>query len=92
MTTPFDFKKSRTILPRWEEILVFNEEFSHFIKNQPNVLIMFELLDMHKPNLDQNSHQQTYTSQDTSKDWQRIAWCFLKVILTLISDRSDMIL
>lgn len=78
MTSSFDFKTNRTILPRWEEVLVFNEDFSHFVKDHPNVLIMFEILDSHKSG-DSNTQAKSYTSQDTSKEWQRIAWAFLKV-------------
>ncbi|CAF0887332.1 unnamed protein product [Brachionus calyciflorus] len=78
MTTPFDFKHSRTTIPRWEEVVVFNEEFSHFVKEHPNVLILFELIDYHIQG-DSTSRPQSYTSQETSKDWQRIAWAFLKL-------------
>ncbi len=65
------------MIPRWEEIIVFNEKFNHFINSSPNVLIMFEILDLFKPDQD---FKHSYTSQDTSKQWQRIAWAFLKVV------------
>lgn len=71
----------RTIIPRWEEVIVFNEDFSHFTKDHPNVLIMFELLDTNKSHHEQTNFQtQSYTSQDTGKNWQRIAWAFLKLV------------
>lgn len=76
MTTPFDFRQKHTIIPDWEEIIVFNEEFSHFTKKSPNVLIIFELIDSTKL-LD--GPMESYTSQDTSRSWLRIAWAFLKV-------------
>ena len=73
------FFYNSSIIPRWEELVVFNDEFRHFIKEKPNVLILFELLDTHKPLEEQSSLKQNYLSEDTSKSWQRIAWAFLKV-------------
>ena len=88
MTTPFDFKTNRSVVPKWDECVVFNEEFAHFIRpSKPNVLVLFELLD--------NSKQQqrvtggnepaavatsAYLSEDTSADWIRVAWAFLKLV------------
>ena len=65
----------RTIIPRWEEKLIYNEEFSHFTKDHPNVVILFELIDSAKSKPDEISQ----TSQETSAKWQRIGWAFLKV-------------
>jgi hypothetical protein len=75
----------RTIIPRWEERVVFNEEFSHFVQEHPNVLIMFELLDSFKHSTDESGAEIEYkdpshTSQDTGRNWNRIAWAFLKVL------------
>jgi jouberin len=83
MTTQYDFKQNRGTIPKWEEILVFNEQFNHFTDKRPNVLILFELLDKLKRN-DKNKIESTfidqgYTSQDTGGQWRRIAWAFLKV-------------
>lgn len=39
---------------------------------------MFELIDFRKKN-ELSSNFQTYTSQETNQDWQRIAWAFLKI-------------
>ncbi len=33
----------RTLVPKWDEIIVFNESFEHFTKDHPNVLIIFEV-------------------------------------------------
>lgn len=78
MTTPFDFKANRTVIPKWEEIIVFNEKFNYFIQKKPNCLLMFEIIDPAKNQDSQNLNQ--YTSQDTSLKWQRIAWGFLKLV------------
>jgi hypothetical protein len=72
-------KLNSSIIPRWEELVVFNEEFRHFIKEKPNVLVLFELLDTHKPLEEEGDSRHNYLSEDTSKKWQRIAWAFLKV-------------
>jgi hypothetical protein len=45
---------------------------------------MFELIDTNKPIDGLVQQSQFYTSQDTSKNWQRIAWAFLKVNIFLI--------
>lgn len=74
----------RTIIPRWEERVVFNEEFSHFVQEHPNVLIMFELLDSYKSDeyVDGQDSQKkpTQLGEINGRTWQRIAWAFLKVI------------
>ncbi len=79
MTTPFDFKSNRSVIPRWEEILVFNEQFNYFTQNKPSCLLMFEILDTAK-STDVNRPRVQYTSQDTGAGWQRVAWAFLKIV------------
>ena len=69
-------------MPKWEELVVFNDEFRHFTKDNPNVLILFEIIDTHKPVGEESEVKHSYTSQDTGKTWQRIAWAFLKVKLS----------
>jgi jouberin len=32
-------------VPSWEELLVFNEDFEYILRNDPPVLILFEVLD-----------------------------------------------
>ena len=60
--------------------MVFNDEFRHFTKDHPNVLILFEIIDTHKPLGEEGGEvKHNYTSEDTGKAWQRIAWAFLKV-------------
>ncbi len=34
MTQPFDFRGSRTLVPRWEELLIFKESFSYLSSSQ----------------------------------------------------------
>lgn len=35
----------RSIVPFWEELLVFNEDFEYILQGSPPVLILFEVLD-----------------------------------------------
>lgn len=35
----------RSIVPFWEELLVFNEDFEYILQSSPQVLILFEVLD-----------------------------------------------
>ncbi len=80
MTSPFDFKTNRSVIPRWEEILVFNEQFNYFTQNKPNSLLIFEILDTTIKSTDASRLRVQYTSQDTSAGWQRVAWAFLKIV------------
>jgi hypothetical protein len=35
----------RSIVPFWEELLLFNEDFEYILQSTPPVLILFEILD-----------------------------------------------
>jgi jouberin len=80
MTTPYDFKVNRSIIPKWEEIIVFNEDFNYFIQDKPNCLLLFEIIDSAKSADSYKNLNMQYTSQDASNSWQRIAWAFLKLV------------
>lgn len=43
LTRPYSFAKNLTITPKWEQDLVFNDEYLHILKD--NVIVFFELLD-----------------------------------------------
>ena len=43
MTQPFDFKKNKSILPLWDELIVLNENFNYILHRSPNVVIFFEV-------------------------------------------------
>jgi len=45
MTQPFDFRKQKSIVPRWEELLVFNDSFDYFMSFGQNIGIFFEIVD-----------------------------------------------
>ena len=35
MTAPFDFRQHRSVIPRWEEMVVFNEPLQRFLRHHP---------------------------------------------------------
>ena len=43
MTQPFDFKKNKSVLPLWEELIVLNENFNYITQRSPSVIIFFEV-------------------------------------------------
>ncbi|XP_025109171.1 jouberin-like isoform X1 [Pomacea canaliculata] len=71
MTQPFDFKERKSTIPAWEELLIFNENYNHFIQTTPKALILFEILDF-------TSMNSTNNRQETG--WYHIAWAFLKIV------------
>ncbi|XP_068087723.1 jouberin isoform X2 [Hyperolius riggenbachi] len=78
-TQPYDFKRFKTPTPEWDEQIIFNERFTHFLNVKEDglsVIIFFEILDVHSEN-------STVTSSDiqTSEEgFQKIAWAFLKIV------------
>lgn len=46
ITQPFDFKKQKSVVPEWEEQIIFNERFSYFLQQiaeAPKVILFFEV-------------------------------------------------
>ena len=43
MTQAFDFKEMRTVIPSWDEMLVFNENFNYLLQEHPKVIVFFEV-------------------------------------------------
>ena len=41
MTQPFDFRKRKSVVPRWEELLLFNEDFDYFMSYGTNLVGIF---------------------------------------------------
>ncbi|KAM4724374.1 jouberin isoform 2-T2 [Anableps anableps] len=79
ITQPFDFKKNKSIIPEWQEQIIFNERFGHFVQltaTAPRVILFFEILDFMtmeeaKANNDADKHE---------RGFRKIAWAFLKLI------------
>ena len=71
MTQPFDFKLKQSIVPKWEELLLFNDNFDETFRAEKNknVVMFFEILDF-----------LPMTVASKSGGWYRIAWAFLKLV------------
>uniref|UniRef100_A0A096M0A5 Abelson helper integration site 1 n=1 Tax=Poecilia formosa TaxID=48698 RepID=A0A096M0A5_POEFO len=47
ITQPFDFRKNKSIIPEWQEQIIFNERFGYVvqqIESAPRVILFFELI------------------------------------------------
>ncbi|PSN43898.1 hypothetical protein C0J52_03675 [Blattella germanica] len=64
----------KSVVPSWEELLVFNEDFQYILGNNPPVLILFELLDF----VNFNVASSQYRKLGSEGGWHHIAWAFLK--------------
>ncbi|KAG0729248.1 Jouberin [Chionoecetes opilio] len=74
MTSPFDIKKARSTYCRWEEQLVFNETPEHFISDEPQVMVFFQLMDFPPP-----AANSPGIPESIGRDWVTFAWAFLKI-------------
>ncbi|XP_050546227.1 jouberin-like isoform X2 [Daktulosphaira vitifoliae] len=77
LTKEFNFKANKTIVPRWNENILINEQFEDIIKK--NTIILFEIVDFigkYRPPL-------------MSEDWYRIAWAFFRPIGLHGNDNTD---
>ncbi|CAI6342730.1 unnamed protein product [Macrosiphum euphorbiae] len=68
LTKEFDFKFHKTIIPIWDEKLVYTENFKHIITE--NTVILFEIVDF----------TGSIRPLVTMNDWHRIAWAFIRPI------------
>ncbi|CAF1274494.1 unnamed protein product [Didymodactylos carnosus] len=70
----YDFNENRSTIPSWDELLIFNEEYSHFIKaDRPKVMLFFEILEFVTGPASLDATGTTYFP---------IAWAFLKIVGT----------
>ena len=78
MTQPFDFKQRQSIVPRWEELLLFNDNFETVfeMEKNKNVVMFFEIIDF----LPMSVANKNYNRYGQKGGWYRIAWAFLKLV------------
>ncbi|XP_062896500.1 jouberin isoform X1 [Mobula hypostoma] len=79
MTQPYDFRKNKSIIPVWEEQLVFNERFGYFLKesiSSSSTLLIFEILEF----VSMDEAKGNFTTQSSEGGWRKIAWAFLKLV------------
>ncbi|XP_027981166.1 jouberin isoform X7 [Eumetopias jubatus] len=79
MTQPYDFKQLKSRLPEWEEQIIFNENFSHLLRDfdeSPKVILFFEILDF----LSMDEIRNNSEVQNQECGFRKIAWAFLKLL------------
>uniref|UniRef100_A0A8I3WR07 Jouberin n=1 Tax=Callithrix jacchus TaxID=9483 RepID=A0A8I3WR07_CALJA len=78
MSQPYDFKQLKSILPEWEEQIIFNENFPYLLRNSdesPKVILFFEILDFLSMDEIKNSE-----IKNQECGFRKIAWAFLKLL------------
>jgi jouberin len=76
MTQPYDFKQKRSIIPRWEELLLFNENPEYLQGFGANLGIFFEIVDfVRMSSVNNETWRHTHGT-----GWHHVAWGFLKPV------------
>ena len=76
ITQPYDFRQHESIVPKWEELLLFNDDFSKVLQGEnDNVIVFFEILDF----VTMAVANQNYRRAREKGGWYRIAWAFLRL-------------
>ncbi|XP_069567712.1 jouberin isoform X1 [Brachyistius frenatus] len=81
MTQPFDFKKNKSIIPEWQEQIIFNERFGYFVQRHgesPRVVLFFEILDF----VTMEEARANVVVDKHERGFRKIAWAFLKLVGT----------
>jgi len=43
LTQAFDFKEMKSVVPWWDELLLFNENCNHLLQEDSSVILFFEV-------------------------------------------------
>uniref|UniRef100_A0A3P9PLR3 Abelson helper integration site 1 n=1 Tax=Poecilia reticulata TaxID=8081 RepID=A0A3P9PLR3_POERE len=79
ITQPFDFRKNKSIIPEWQEQIIFNERFGYFVQqveSAPRVILFFEILDF----MTIEEAKANFNAEKHERGFRKIAWAFLKLI------------
>ncbi|XP_053979832.1 jouberin-like [Hylaeus volcanicus] len=77
ITGKFDFKENRSIVPVWEEELVFEHDFDALLNtDDEQVVILFEIVDL----LSFAEASFNYDKFGREGCWHKIAWAFLRPV------------
>ncbi|XP_072768019.1 jouberin isoform X2 [Nerophis lumbriciformis] len=79
MTQPFDFKKNKSVVPEWQEQIIFNEPFRHFVQKDPKgpkVVLFFEILEF----LSMEEAKANVDVDVNERGFRKITWAFLKLV------------
>jgi jouberin len=77
MTQPFEFRHRKSIVPRWEELLLFNDDFEYFVSLGTKLGVFFEILDFVSMSAVTNNQVGMNSGQG---GWHHVAWAFLKPV------------
>ncbi|XP_034947679.1 jouberin-like [Chelonus insularis] len=82
ITGTFDFQQHKTMVPHWEEELIFEYDFEAIVNTSESnkILILFEIVDL--PSF--ADARNNYDHLGGGNCWYKIAWAFLKPV----SDRG----
>ncbi|XP_053316077.1 jouberin [Spea bombifrons] len=84
VTQAYDFKRFKTLVPEWDEQIIFNERFTYFLQDNenreesPQVIMFFEILDASYV----DGVSMTSEAPNQGKGFRKIAWAFLKLVGT----------
>ncbi|KYN14062.1 Jouberin [Trachymyrmex cornetzi] len=80
ITGKFDFKKNRSMIPVWEEELIFEHNFDAIMRREDGeqVVILFEIIEL----LNFADASISYDKIGSEGCWNKIAWAFLKPVGT----------
>ncbi|KAG5326522.1 AHI1 protein, partial [Acromyrmex heyeri] len=80
ITGKFDFKKNRSMIPVWEEELIFEHNFDAIMRREDDeqVVILFEIIEL----LSFADASISYDKIGSEGCWNKIAWAFLKPVGT----------
>ncbi|XP_017756430.1 PREDICTED: jouberin-like [Eufriesea mexicana] len=77
ITGKFDFKEKKSIIPVWEEELIFEHDFNTLLKiDNEQVVILFEIVDL----LSFAEASFNYDKFGHEGCWYKVAWAFLKPV------------
>ncbi|KAG7205445.1 hypothetical protein KM043_007437 [Ampulex compressa] len=75
ITGQFDFRKNRSMIPVWEEELIFEQDFKAVLKTgKEQIVILFEVIDL----LNFSEASFNYDKFGNEGCWYKVAWAFLK--------------
>ena len=83
MTKPFAYATTRSLTPRWEELLIFKESFSHLKVSKASKLGLFFLVQDHV------SMNKANNSRRAGRGWLDVAWAFLKPFPSPKDDNTE---
>ncbi|XP_015123606.1 jouberin [Diachasma alloeum] len=77
ITGTFDFKENKSMVPYWDEELIFELDFEILMGTEKDqVLVLFEVVDL----LSFAEASQNYDQFGAENCWYKIAWAFLKPV------------